>query len=152
MVPRSAVLIVASAALSASLATAGERRAAAGFELLPLVAPPAPAAPRVVPVAAAPPRPVCVRRCDGYFFPVAASSGMTAEADELTACRALCPSASVALYFLPGRSDRIETPPTPPGNPILRCLPRSATARRERQHAAAAAAASLRSPTGAIRR
>ena len=49
-----------------------------------------------------------MRLCDGYFFPVAAASGPTAQADEAVACRALCPSASVALYFLPGSSDRIE--------------------------------------------
>jgi hypothetical protein len=35
-------------------------------------------------------------------------SGPTADADEEAACRALSPSASVALYFLPARSDRIE--------------------------------------------
>ncbi len=103
---RGVALIVALAVVSTPHgAAAGERGVAGGFELLPLVAPRAPAL-RAVPAPA--PRPVCVRLCDGYFFPVAAASGPTAQADEETACRTLCPSASVALYFLPGSSDRIE--------------------------------------------
>ena len=37
--------------------------------------------------------------------------------DEEAACRALCPSASVALYFLPGNSDRIEDAANARGEP-----------------------------------
>lgn len=43
---------------------------------------------------------VCVRLCDGYFFPAPA----TGEAG----CASLCPGAQTALYRLPGGSDHIE--------------------------------------------
>jgi len=105
---RGAVLVVAFSLAATSLgAAANERGLAAGFELLPLIAPRAPSA-RPTPAATPAARPVCVRLCDGYFFPVAPSSGPTGRADEEAACQALCPAASVALYFLPSRSDRIE--------------------------------------------
>ena len=112
MAGRRAAVVVAFALASTPLgAVAGERwgaggfQLADGFQLLPLVAPRAPAARATH---ALPPRPVCVRQCDGYFFPLPAASGPTTGADEEAACRALCPSGSVALYFLPARSDRIE--------------------------------------------
>ena len=47
-------------------------------------------------------RAVCVRLCDGFFFPSAASSG----GDE--ACAAQCPDAPTARYTEPAGSDRIE--------------------------------------------
>jgi len=110
-------IVVAFALASPQLgAAAGERGVAGGFELLPLVAPRAPAA-RVIPAPAPAPRPVCVRLCDGYFFPFPAAFGPTADADAETACRVLCPSASVALYFLPNHSDRIEDAANARGEP-----------------------------------
>ena len=45
---------------------------------------------------------VCVRLCDGFFFPSATSSG----GDE--ACAAQCPDAPTARYTEPAGSDRIE--------------------------------------------
>ncbi len=45
---------------------------------------------------------VCVRLCDGYFFPSATSSG----GDE--ACATQCPDAPTARYTEPAGSDRIE--------------------------------------------
>ena len=47
-------------------------------------------------------RAVCVRLCDGFFFPSGASSG----GDE--ACAAQCPDAPTARYTEPAGSDRIE--------------------------------------------
>jgi hypothetical protein len=47
-------------------------------------------------------RAVCVRLCDGFFFPNATSSG----GDE--ACAAQCPDAPTARYTEPADSDRIE--------------------------------------------
>ena len=47
-------------------------------------------------------RAVCVRLCDGFFFPSATSSG----GDE--ACAAQCPDAPTARYTEPGGSDNIE--------------------------------------------
>jgi hypothetical protein len=52
-------------------------------------------------------RPVCVRLCDGYFFPLAAAAHSSAT-DEQAACSDQCPDASTALYFLPAGSDKIE--------------------------------------------
>ena len=48
---------------------------------------------------------VCVRLCDGYFFPAPASQGGTS-AD--AACSSLCPDAPMAAYSIPAGSDRIE--------------------------------------------
>jgi hypothetical protein len=114
---RGVALIVAFAVVSAPHgAAAGERWVAGGFELLPLVAPRA-SATRAAPAPAPAPRPVCVRLCDGYFFPLPPSAAPTADADAEAACRALCPSADEALYFLPGRSDRIEDAANARGEP-----------------------------------
>jgi len=42
---------------------------------------------------------VCVRTCDGSFFPVSYSGGRTDAREEV--CRALCPNAEMALYSFP---------------------------------------------------
>ena len=42
---------------------------------------------------------VCVRACDGSFFPVSYFGGTALEVQEI--CQSLCPSATVALYSLP---------------------------------------------------
>jgi hypothetical protein len=97
-----AVLLAFALVSTPNGAAAGARRIADGFELLPLVAPRAPTAH----VAAPQPRPVCVRLCDGFFFPVPSSAAPNADPEGV--CRALCPSAGVALYRLPATSDRIE--------------------------------------------
>jgi Protein of unknown function (DUF2865) len=51
---------------------------------------------------------VCVRLCDGYYFPV----GPLSRADQLpnheAACSRLCPDAATQLYVQPTGSDRIE--------------------------------------------
>jgi hypothetical protein len=48
---------------------------------------------------------VCVRTCDGSFFPVSysASSGRLASLDDM--CHALCPNADVSLYTYPAAGD-----------------------------------------------
>ena len=113
MAVRSFALIVAFAFASALHgAAAGECAVAGGVELLPLIAPRAPAA-RAVPTPA--PRPVCVRLCDGFFFPLPASASPNADAEGV--CRALCPAAGVAVYFLPERSDRISEAANAGGEP-----------------------------------
>ena len=48
-------------------------------------------------------RPVCVRACDGYFFPLSNVPGGRQGGDDL--CQALCPGAEAALYYLPSDSD-----------------------------------------------
>ena len=50
-------------------------------------------------------RTLCVRTCDGYYFPISFSaSGGELQRDE-TACRALCPGKEVALYVQPNGED-----------------------------------------------
>ena len=55
---------------------------------------------------------VCVRTCDGSFFPVS-YSGAGSRADSLEdVCRSLCPNADMALYSFPfgGTIDEAESP------------------------------------------
>jgi hypothetical protein len=49
---------------------------------------------------------VCVRTCDGFFFPV--ENTPTGSANTASLCRALCPNAEVAVYKAP-RDGGIET-------------------------------------------
>ena len=53
-------------------------------------------------------RSVCVRLCDGFFFPVAPVSGRTDLAGHEAACESNCPDAPTALYIEPSGSDKIE--------------------------------------------
>lgn len=43
-------------------------------------------------------RTMCVRRCDGYFFPVNLSGSAAGESDPQQACSNLCPGRDMALY------------------------------------------------------
>lgn len=47
-------------------------------------------------------RPVCVRTCDGSFFPLA-NTATRKNGEQL--CQALCPGTETTLYYLPGDSD-----------------------------------------------
>ena len=59
---------------------------------------------------------VCVRTCDGSFFPVS-YSGAGSRADSLEdVCRALCPNADMALYTFPF-GGTIEEAESPTGEP-----------------------------------
>ena len=59
---------------------------------------------------------VCVKTCDGSFFPVS-YSGAGSRADSLEeVCRALCPNADVALYSFPF-GGTIEEAESPSGEP-----------------------------------
>lgn len=50
--------------------------------------------------------PVCVRTCDGYFFPLFARGASTGEAEQL--CQAQCPNAPTRLFYMAGDSE-LET-------------------------------------------
>jgi len=54
-------------------------------------------------------KPVCVRLCDGFFFPTASTTGGDA------ACAAQCPDAPTALYTMPG--EHIEDAVSSTGKP-----------------------------------
>lgn len=59
-------------------------------------------------------RAVCVRSCDGYFFPLSVSSGGRDGAREM--CRSLCPGTETDLYFMPS-SGEIEQALSATGQP-----------------------------------
>ncbi|NLH80148.1 MAG: DUF2865 domain-containing protein [Phyllobacteriaceae bacterium] len=44
-------------------------------------------------------RTLCVRTCDGYFFPVSFDASRARLATDANVCRALCPEAETRLYF-----------------------------------------------------
>jgi hypothetical protein len=48
-------------------------------------------------------RAVCVRSCDGFFFPLSTSPGGREGADEM--CQALCPAAETNVYYMGGSGD-----------------------------------------------
>ena len=51
---------------------------------------------------------VCVRLCDGYFFPVGDLNGTDEIPSQEAVCDNLCPGAPTRLYVLPSGSDNIE--------------------------------------------
>ena len=53
-------------------------------------------------------RPVCVRLCDGFFFPASEPVGASDAAAEEAACSGLCPDAPMAVFYQPSGSDKIE--------------------------------------------
>jgi len=66
-------------------------------------------------VAALPhPDAVCVRLCDGYFFPLPAAAGDAAS--QAASCDSLCPDAPTQVYYRRG-SDRIEDSVSAAGRP-----------------------------------
>jgi hypothetical protein len=55
-----------------------------------------------------PRRSVCVRLCDGYFFPVGPLSRQSDLRNQEAACSGLCPDAPTQLFVEPAGSDKIE--------------------------------------------
>lgn len=55
-----------------------------------------------------PRRSVCVRLCDGYYFPIGPLSRDSDLGDHEAACSGLCPDAPTQLFIVPSGSDRIE--------------------------------------------
>jgi hypothetical protein len=53
-------------------------------------------------------RSVCVRLCDGYFFPVGDYSGSSDDDAHQAICSGLCPGAPTRLFVMPSGSDKIE--------------------------------------------
>ena len=112
----SRILLVFAALVAAAPGAVAGERLAAGFVLMPLSAPQA-EGPRPAGAPAPGLRPLCVRLCDGYYFPLPASSGPFAAAEEENACRALCPAASVAIYRLSARSEQVADATLASGEP-----------------------------------
>jgi hypothetical protein len=55
-----------------------------------------------------PRRSVCVRLCDGYYFPIGPLSREADLNDHEAACASLCPDAPTQVFIEPDGSDRIE--------------------------------------------
>jgi len=53
-------------------------------------------------------RSVCVRVCDGYFFPIAKLSSSAEIGTHQATCNKLCPGAETKLFVMQAGSDRIE--------------------------------------------
>lgn len=66
-------------------------------------------------------RAVCVRLCDGAFFPMTSSARPGADIDEEGMCRMQCPGAEVALYRM--RDDQIENAVSASGGRPYSALP-----------------------------
>ncbi|WP_158818979.1 DUF2865 domain-containing protein [Methylocapsa sp. S129] len=62
-------------------------------------------------------RSVCVRLCDGAFFPIAPVSSSADLAGHEASCEETCPDAPTALYIEPTGSDRIEDAVSTTGAP-----------------------------------
>jgi hypothetical protein len=60
---------------------------------------------------------VCVRTCDGFFFPVN-FEGIGARDEYSTVCQSLCPAADTRVYFMPAGAD-IERAATRDGTPYM---------------------------------
>jgi Protein of unknown function (DUF2865) len=62
-------------------------------------------------------RSVCVRLCDGFFFPIAPVSGRADWASSEATCQQTCPDAPTAVYIQPSGSDKIEDAVSTTGAP-----------------------------------
>ncbi|MFN3853385.1 MAG: DUF2865 domain-containing protein [Phreatobacter sp.] len=73
-------------------------------------------------------RAICVRLCDGAFFPMTSSPRPGASIDEEGMCRLQCPGAEVALYRM--RDDQIENAVSAAGGRPYTALPNALRFRR----------------------
>ncbi|MBB5751081.1 DUF2865 domain-containing protein [Prosthecomicrobium pneumaticum] len=60
-------------------------------------------------------RTVCVRTCDGFYFPISYSTSSSNFANDEATCRARCPGTDVALYAYRSGSDDVGSAVTPTG-------------------------------------
>jgi hypothetical protein len=58
---------------------------------------------------------VCVRTCDGFFFPLSSAPGGRQNADEM--CQALCPGAETAAFSMGGSDDALSRAVSLKGTP-----------------------------------
>lgn len=54
-------------------------------------------------------RTLCVRTCDGYYFPISFSTNQSRFESDATQCHQMCPGSETALYFHPMPSGDAET-------------------------------------------
>ncbi len=75
-------------------------------------------------------RTVCVRTCDGYYFPISYSTVSSHFADDEHSCQRLCPAAEVALYSFHNPGEEIEQAVSASGQPYT-ALPNAFHYRKE---------------------
>ena len=62
-------------------------------------------------------RTICVRTCDGYYFPISYATVQSRFADDERSCQRLCPAAEVALYSFHNPGEDIEQAVSLSGQP-----------------------------------
>ncbi|HEX4407252.1 MAG TPA: DUF2865 domain-containing protein [Xanthobacteraceae bacterium] len=75
-------------------------------------------------------RTVCVRTCDGYYFPISYSTSPARFADDEHACQRLCPASEVALYSYRNPGEDMEQAVSTSGQPYS-SLPNAFKYRKE---------------------
>jgi hypothetical protein len=73
---------------------------------------------------------VCVRTCDGYYFPISYSTVPTRFADDQRSCQRLCPATEVALYSYHNPGEAIDQAVSLNGQPYT-ALPNAYHYRKE---------------------
>ncbi len=73
---------------------------------------------------------VCVRTCDGYYFPISYSTVSSRFADDERSCQRLCPAAEVALYSYRNPGEGMEQAMSVSGQPYT-ALPNAFHYRKE---------------------
>lgn len=64
-------------------------------------------------------RTVCVRTCDGFFFPISYATTQAKFAEDEQACRRLCPAAETELYYHRNPGEEIEQAVSTLGAPYM---------------------------------
>src|ERR1700719_925466 len=73
---------------------------------------------------------VCVRTCDGYYFPISYSTVQSRFADDERSCQRLCPAAEVALYSFHNPGEAMEQAVSASGQ-LYTALPHALHYRKE---------------------
>ena len=73
---------------------------------------------------------VCVRTCDGFYFPISYSTASTRFADDEKTCQRLCPASEVALYSFRNPGEGMDQAVSNAGQPYT-ALPNAYRYRKE---------------------
>jgi TolA-binding protein len=76
-------------------------------------------------------RTVCVRTCDGFYFPISYSTVPSRFAADAQACQRLCPAAQASLYTYHNPGEQIEQAVSADGNAPYTALPNAFRYRKE---------------------
>ncbi|MDQ0470912.1 DUF2865 domain-containing protein [Labrys wisconsinensis] len=68
-------------------------------------------------------RTICVRTCDGYFFPISFATSSASFAGDAETCRRQCPGATVELYAYDNGSQKVEDAVSTVSGGLLSAMP-----------------------------